>query len=326
MPDRPDWELPRPLRRNQLIAAIAKFLAGSESLRDGMRDLLEREVDQAGADAVERLGEHLAVAGSDWDYYAPDPLARRIHHAVAERVLQPESALRGQEHLPAVAGKPVIVFANHLSYSDANLLEVLLFRDEDGGRAMSDRLTTVAGPKVYSSLQRRFSSLCFGTIKTPQSTALSSEDAVMNPREVARAARRSIDVAHERLGLGDALLVFAEGTRSRTAGIQQLLTAVARYLDCPGVFVLPVGIMGTDQLFPIGEPGLNSVTAIARLGQPFAAAALEERAGGDRRLMMDAVGIAIAGLLPPGQQGAYGPDAPDLDQARRILREVTRAA
>jgi len=60
-------------------------------------------------------------------------------------------------------------------------------------------LTVVAGPKVYSSLRRRFSSLCFSTIKTPQSSAVSSEDAVMNAREVARAARQSIDVAHERL-------------------------------------------------------------------------------------------------------------------------------
>jgi len=326
MPERPEWELPQPLRRNQLVGAIAKFLAGSESLRDGMRDLLEREVDQAGADAVEQLGRHLAVAGSDWSYYAADPLARRIHHAVAERVLEPESALLGREHLPAVSGKPVVIFANHLSYSDANLLEVLLFRDADGGRAMSNRLTTVAGPKVYSSLQRRFSSLCFGTIKTPQSTALSSEDAVMNPREVARAARKSIEAAHERLGLGDALLVFAEGTRSRTAGVQQLLTAVARYLDCPGVLVLPVGIVGTDQLFPIGEPGLNPVTAIARLGQPFAADALEARAGGDRRLMMDAVGIAIAEQLPPAQHGVYGPGASDLEEARGVLRDVRDAS
>lgn len=66
----------------------------------------------------------------------------------------------GTGHLAAVAGKPVVVAANHLSYSDANLLEVLLH--QAGAGALADRLTVVAGPKVYSNLRRRFSSLCFG--------------------------------------------------------------------------------------------------------------------------------------------------------------------
>jgi hypothetical protein len=38
---------------------------------------------------------------------------------------------------------------------------------------------------------------------------------------------------------------------------------------------------------------------------------------------MDAIGIAIAEVLPPAQHGVYGPGAPDLDEARRILRDVS---
>src|SRR6185436_12383803 len=163
--------------------------------------------------------------------------------------LQPDSALFGVEYLTAVARKPVVVFANHLSYSDANLLEILLHRA--GGAELADRLTAMAGPKVYSSEKRRFSTLCFGTIKTPQSSTVSSEDAVMNPREVARVARHVIDLSHERLRLGDALLVFAEGTRSRTSGMQPMLAGATRYLDGPEAWVLPVGITGTEELFPI---------------------------------------------------------------------------
>jgi hypothetical protein len=41
--------------------------------------------------------------------------------------------------------------------------------------------------------------------------------------------------------------------------------------------------------------------------------------------MMDAVGIAIADLLPDDYKGVYAPDAPDLDEARRVLA-VVRAA
>src|SRR5262245_40084563 len=293
--------------RDALIAAITTFLAGHDAgTLDDIRDALASEIDASGPAALAALGQALTNAGADWTFYPADPLARRIHHLLADRLLGRGSGLDGLEHLDAVAGRPVVILANHLSYSDANVLEVLLHRA--GGDALADRLTVMAGPKVYSSVKRRFSSLCFGTIKTPQNSALSTEDAVMNAREVARAARRSIEIAHERVRLGDALLVFAEGTRSRTGGMQPLLAAAARYCEMPGTWLLPVGITGSDAMFPIGEDGLYPVRVTARVGPPIEAAALHERVGGDRRLMMDHVGYAIAGLLPPEYQGAYTND------------------
>jgi 1-acyl-sn-glycerol-3-phosphate acyltransferase len=182
-------------------------------------------------------------------------------------------------------------------------------------------MTVVAGPKVYSSTRRRFSSLCFGTIRVPQSSARSSEDAVMNPREVARGARRSIAIAHGRLRLGDALLVFAEGARSRTPEMQPLLAAASRYLDLPGTWVLPAGITGTEAMFPVGEDRLYPSNIIARLGPPLPADDLRARAAGNRRLTMDAIGLAIAALLPPAYQGVYGRDA-DFGEARQVLAAV----
>ncbi len=310
-----------PLHRDALISAITTFLANQDAhVLNGIRDSLERAVDEAGPDALTHLAERLATAGNDWAYYPRDPLARRIHQLLAERILKRDSALLGVEHLAAVADKPVVIIANHLSYSDANLLEVLLHRA--GGASLADRLTVIAGPKVYSSLKRRFSSLCFGTIKVPQSRALSTEDAVMNSRDVARAARRSIDIAYERLRLGEALLVFAEGTRSRTSGMQEILAGVTRYLESPGTWVLPVGIVGSEALFPIGDEKIHPVAIVTRIGRPIEARVLRERAGGDRRIMMDAVGLAIAQLLPPEYQGAYADDVPDLGAARRVLRDL----
>jgi len=292
------------LDRASLVAAITTFLANQDHL-DEIRASIGGEIDAAGPQALADLNRRLAQTGADWAYYDRDPLARRIHQRLADKILLPGSTLIGAEHVAAVAGKPVVIVANHLSYSDANLLEVLLYRASDAGKAMSDRLTVIAGPKVYSSLKRRFSSLCFGTIKTPQSSAVSSEDAVMNAREVARAARQSIDVAHERLFKGDALLVFVEGTRSRTRGMQQTLTAVTRYFDFPDVWVLPAGITGTEEMFPIGEDGLHPVRAITTVGPPIEGRELHDIAKGDRRLMMDAVGSKIAALLPPEYRGAY---------------------
>ena len=294
--------VPPAVSREALITAITTFLSGWDTL-DDIRECLKRELDAAGPRGLIRLSRALSSAGDDWSYYPRDPLARRIHQVLADRILLPDSALHGAEHLAALGSGPVVIVANHLSYADANLVEVMFHRS--GADATCDRLTVIAGPKVYSSLKRRFSSLCFGTIKVPQSSGVSSEDAVMDPREIARAARRSIETAHERLRHGDVLLVFGEGTRSRTRGMQPMLAGVTRYLDVPDTTVLPVGIVGTEALFPIDDDALHPVRVEVRVGQPIPAQEIRERCGGDRQGMMDDIGRAIAGLLPPEYRGAY---------------------
>jgi 1-acyl-sn-glycerol-3-phosphate acyltransferase len=238
--------------RDPLLTGITAFLAEQDpgTLED-IRQSLSRELDEAGPGALEALCDRLASTGRGWHYYARDPLARRIHEILAERLLGPDLTRVDLDHLEELEGRPVVMVANHLSYSDANVLDVLLRRA--GADSLCDRLTVIAGPKVYSTLRRRFSSLCFGTIRVPQSSGRACEEAVMPTREIARAARQAIDAALHRLSLGDALLVFAEGTRSRSCEMQHLLPGAARYLDFPGSLVLPVALTGTEDLFPIGE-------------------------------------------------------------------------
>ena len=290
--------------REPLVESIARFLARERvaNARE-IRECVERAIDECGPGAIDALSSRLRMAGTDWDYYAPDPLARRIHHALAASVMRPAPVVEGARHLEAVHGLPLVIFANHLSYSDANVVDVLL--RNAGASALADRLTAVAGPKVYSNVTRRFSSLCFGTIKVPQSSERSTEDAVMNPRDVARAARHAIQIAQERLLLGEALLIFGEGSRSRTAGMQQFLPGTARYLDLPGTWVLPIGITGTEKLFPIDGATLHPVPITMNIGRPIPASDLRGRAKRDRRLMMDSIGRAVADLLPVEYRGVY---------------------
>ncbi len=302
--------------REALIAAILEFLAGHDLLTlADIRAALEREIDQSGPEALLRLKERLTV-DNGWGYYPRDPLAQRIHHLLADKLLRPDSALLGTEHLAKIPNAPLTICANHLSYADANLIEILLQRS--GNAPLANRLTAIAGPKVFTSRQRRFSSLCFGTIKVPQSTEVSTEEAVLSAREVARAARQSIEAAYERLKAGDALMLFAEGTRSRTYGMQTMLTGAARYLDLPGTWVVPVGLVGTEDLFPVGQDSIRPARVVITIGRPLEADALLAHADGDRRVVMDAIGLAIAEVLPSSYRGVYG-DEHNFPQATRVL-------
>jgi 1-acyl-sn-glycerol-3-phosphate acyltransferase len=304
------------LNAGPLIDAILQFLGRGTLLSAAdVRIALEREIASVGAGELLALEKHLTV-DDGWAYYPPDPLARRIHHLLADRFLAAGSRVVGLDHLATVADAPVVIVSNHLSYADANVVEILLRRA--GARALADRLTALAGPKIFSSRERRFSSLCFGTIKVPQSADVSSEEAVLQARDVARAARRAIEVAHDRLEAGDALILFGEGTRSRSGGLQRMLPAVARYLERPGTWVLPVGLTGPDALFPVGG-ALTAATVTMTVGRPRRTEVLTQSAGGNRRILTDALGLAIADLLPAEYRGVYS-DTSSFPEAATIYR------
>jgi 1-acyl-sn-glycerol-3-phosphate acyltransferase len=148
-------------------------------------------------------------------------------------------------------------------------------------------------------------SLCFGTIKTAQSSSRSSGEAVMPPREVARIAQLTIATAMQRLDAGDALVVFAEGTRSRNAAMQPVLAGVSRYLEREGSLIVPIGITGTDHLNPVGAGELHATRVVIRVGEPMEAAEFVRRATGKRPAMAEALGRAIAATLPLAHRGVY---------------------
>jgi 1-acyl-sn-glycerol-3-phosphate acyltransferase len=303
--------------RDAVITAILDFLGRGGLLPlDDIRAALEHEIDAAGPEALVSLKARLA-ADNGWTYYPPDPLARRIHHLLADRFLERGSTVDGLHYLEAAGPGPITIWANHLSYADANVVDVLL--ELAGARALAARLTALAGPKVFTSRERRFSSLCFGTIKVPQNAGVASGEAQLHARDVARAARQAIEVALGRLAAGDALLLFGEGTRSRTASMQPMLAGVARYLELPGTWIVPVGLTGPESLFPVDAPTVHPARIVMQIGAPIPAASLIARARGNRRLVIDAIGLAIADLLPRPYRGLYGDAALHRD-ARGVLQ------
>ena len=137
----------------------------------------------------------------------------------------------------------------------------------------------------------------------------------MNPRDVARAARRAIEIAHERVSLGEALLIFGEGSRSRSAQMQEFLPGTARYLEVQGTWILPVGITGTERLVSHGWRRLASRADHHhnRREPRISASDLRKQFDrGSRRATVDCIGNAIANLLPTSYRGASrDPHEPD---------------
>ncbi len=306
----------------EMARAIAQMLGSGDP--EGTARLEERLVTlfrTAPEEQVRGFFQQMAEAGEHWGYEPPHPLARRLSQIVLTDRLEAGSALDNAAVLERVGDRPVVLVGNHLSFVDANVLAHLLSRS--GHERLAKRLCVVVGPKVFSDPVRRVATLCFGTVKTPQSASRASGDARMSPREVARLAARSLAAAHERLDAGDALLIFVEGTRSRSGAMQRALAGVARYLNRPDLYVVPFGLAGSEQLTPIASSeSLYRTRVRARVDDPIVARALLDACKRRPRLMMDVIGFRIAGCLPDGYRGVYDGAHDELADAETLARTL----
>jgi 1-acyl-sn-glycerol-3-phosphate acyltransferase len=126
-------------------------------------------------------------------------------------------------------------------------------------------------------------------------------------RDDTKSALDSLEVALEVLGRGDAFGVYPEGTRSRDGRLYRGRTGVAQLALVSGAPIVPVGLIGTEKLQPVGTtwPRLAKVTV--RFGDPIHVAGEYDGVppGRARREITDRVMSEIQRLTGQEPAGVY---------------------
>lgn len=156
----------------------------------------------------------------------------------------------GRERLPLDG--PAILAANHCSHMDAfMLLSLFPTRLLHKVRPVAAADYFLANPAI-SWVSRRLIGI------TPIARKVGRGEDVLAP-------------AREALERGEIILVFPEGTRSRTGELGPLKAGVARLAEAfPGVPVVPVWIQGADRVLPKGSVAPVPMNCTVLIGEGLA--------------------------------------------------------
>jgi 1-acyl-sn-glycerol-3-phosphate acyltransferase len=151
--------------------------------------------------------------------------------------------VEGLEHIPKTGG--AIFAGNHLSVADELFLGAVVPRHI----AFWAKSEYFVGGGLRGNLTK---------------FVLEGLGAIKVERGGGRAALAAFDGAIPVLKAGDMVAVYPEGTRSPDGRLYRGRTGVARLAVAAGVPIIPVGMLGTEKVQPIGQrlprPGQGKVT------------------------------------------------------------------
>ncbi|MCH3965220.1 MAG: 1-acyl-sn-glycerol-3-phosphate acyltransferase [Clostridium sp.] len=183
--------------------------------------------------------------------------------------------------------RPILFLCNHLSNSDALVLGEVLKHENP---------IFVAGMKLNNNSLTKLGMSMARTI-------------VIKPNS---ADKKAISSTVEALKSGENVLIFPEGTRSRTASLNKGKRGLVLIQKLTGASVVPVGIYGTEKFLPISDKdmalekfhpakitvNIGRYTEIPERNKNEGKHAYEERA-------TDFLMYEIAKLLPEKYRGIY---------------------
>ncbi|MFL6173828.1 MAG: lysophospholipid acyltransferase family protein [Marmoricola sp.] len=161
-------------------------------------------------------------------------------------VFRPQT--EGIENVPLEG--PAILASNHLSYADWLFMPLTVPR----------RVTFVAKAEYFTTpgVKGWFQKMFFsgsGQVPIDRSGASAAEGALVTAKRV--------------LGEGDLFGIYPEGTRSHDGKLYRGKTGVARLALETGVPVIPVAVVGTDEIAPPGKKFGSVTRPVVRFGKPL---------------------------------------------------------
>jgi 1-acyl-sn-glycerol-3-phosphate acyltransferase len=295
-------ELPVPVVRTMLPDWVAAHVDATPDVHAAMRTRVEAVVAAASDEDLRRLQATFASAGEGYRLHPANPVARAVTRAFMS-FLSPGWVVDDLERLDRFlteGPRRRVLVCNHLSYTDTQLTDSILCMA--GRVAVADRLVAIAGPKVYTDPWRRMAAIALNTRKTAQSSAVATEQAALGPRELAAVAFETIRDCERLMDEGYLILLYPEGSRSRTGQLRPFLRAASRYLQLPDTQILPIAQTGSEGVFPIDSPIMHPLPVRIAVGHPFASSTFPAKG-----TALAEAHARVAALLPE----PYRPDPDD---------------
>ncbi|RJT79283.1 1-acyl-sn-glycerol-3-phosphate acyltransferase [Arthrobacter cheniae] len=156
--------------------------------------------------------------------------------------------VKGLDNIPSSG--PAVIVSNHLSFSDSIFLPIVVPR-----------------PVVFLAKSEYFTGKGFKGRLTAMFFRLSNQ--LPMDRSGGAASSSSLTAGMDILNEGGVLGIYPEGTRSPDGRLYRGKTGVAKLVLATGVPVIPVAMIGTDKVQPIGRriPNIRRVGII--IGEPL---------------------------------------------------------